>query len=135
MRKALSVFSKVVEGGWDDLSPDAKKGHLDSLKAQGRLLTGALFNGRQDEFAEHLARLTSPIITQFSRGSSHQPLFEFCLLNDGTADFFLGERCICRYKVVDPKKSRTLRAQYPSIQRTEARLVGYAEDNMLGSAC
>jgi hypothetical protein len=33
------------------------------------------------------------------------------------------------------EKSRKLRAQYPSIQRTEARLVGYAEDIMLGIAC
>lgn len=135
MTEALALFSKVVEGGWAGLSPDAKTGHLDSLKAKGRLLTGALFNGRQEEFTEHLARLTSPIITQFSRSSSHQPLFEFCLLNDGTTDFFLGERCICRYKVVEPRKPATSRAQYRAIQRTGTRLVGYAEDNLLGSSC
>src|SRR4051794_13028573 len=81
MRKALEAFKRIVEGNWRDLSAEAKKEHLDGLKAKGRLLTGALFGGRQDEFAEHLARLASPIITQFSRGSSQQPLLEFAVLN------------------------------------------------------
>jgi len=135
MREALGAFKTIVEAGWHDLSPEAKKEHLDALKAKARLLTGALFNGRQDEFTDHLARLSYPIITQFARGSSDQPLFEFCLLNDGTTDFFLGERYICRCKVVDSNKPKTLRAQYAVSRPSTPRLVGYAEDNLLGSAC
>ncbi|WP_271554899.1 CHAT domain-containing protein [Bradyrhizobium sp. CCBAU 45394] len=133
MNDALRALVDVVKG-WRELSEIARAEHVNALKERGRRLAGAFFGGGQDEFARHLGLLTSPIVTQYTYGRSEQPLFEHCLLNDGTAEYFLGERCICRYRVINAKRA-DLRKHYEAAQHAGPRLVSYAEDSSLDSAC
>ncbi|MCA6115209.1 CHAT domain-containing protein [Bradyrhizobium sp. WSM 1738] len=133
MNDSLRALVDVVKG-WSDLSEVARAEHVNALKQRGRRLAGAFFDGRQDEFARYLGLLTSPVLTQYTYGRSEQPLFEHCLLNDGNGEFFLGERCICRYRVINAKRA-DLRKHYEAAQRAGPRLVGYAEDSSLDSAC
>lgn len=133
MYKGLCAFVPNVEL-WHGLSPEARQGHSDALKVLGRKLTEVLFDGRQDEFVAQLARMASPVIEQITYGKNEQPLFEYCLLKDGETEFYLGERCLCIYSMVR-KERRGIRQHYAASRRVGPRLVGYAEDGSLGSAC
>jgi hypothetical protein len=128
----LHDFPGVVDG-WNGLSPEAADGYVESIKACGRKLTRALFAGRQDEFVAEMKLLGSASISQLTNASIPQLLIEFCVLTDGSEEFFLGAKYPCIYRM-DNRDPETLKKPHPALLKGDRR-IGYAEDDCLESAC
>jgi len=135
LKAAIAPFTEVV-AGWNERSPDARKGLIDDLREKGRILSDALFGGRQREFADKLKSLDQPKLAQLTNGQIEQHLIEFCVLEDEEGEYFLGERCLCLYRLTTRDDGVLAKMFDPDGTRwAGGRNVGYTEDDRLDSSC
>lgn len=133
MRSALDAFSSSMSL-WPTMSDEAKDEHVEALKKAGRKLTKEMFDGREAEFVRELDAMSVKTVNIRSH-FEEQLMIEFCVLKDADTEFFLGERCLCIYRMQSRERGLLDKAlDIPPLTEDDL-LVGYAEDDDLGSAC